>query len=420
MNRWISLLEGFRIAWVALNTNRFRSGLTILGVAIGVSVVVIMAALVTGIRSSVVDSFESAGASNFFVTRFDLSDARLVNDGANRPPWWNTPKITIPEVQRLQRLPAIREAEISADIAGLNLDFEGRRVTNVNATAASAGWPEYSSGHFVAGRNFIPIEVDQGSTVIVISQPLAEELFGQRDPIGKRIQATTIAGAMDHFTVIGVYDLGDNIFSAAVKHFAIVPYTAAFRRLKASDDFIQVIVVPNPAFTREEAQDQVIASLRAIRGLGPREANNFSILQSDQLVELFDNFTAVFFIVMLALSSVGLLVGGVGVVGIMMISVTERTREIGVRKALGATRQEILWQFLVEAAVLTMIGGALGMMMGAAFAFSVASLTPIPASIPLWSIAAALGVALLTGILFGLVPAYRGSRMEPVDALRHE
>jgi putative ABC transport system permease protein len=160
--------------------------------------------------------------------------------------------------------------------------------------------------------------------------------------------------------------------------------------------------------------------MRTLRGLGPKEENNFAILRSAQLVDMFNQLTGVFFIVMLALSSVGLMVGGVGVIGIMLISVTERTREIGVRKAVGATRREILWQFLVEAGVLTFLGGASGLLLGGLAAEAVEAATPIPASIPLWSVVAALGMALLTGMLFGLLPAVRASRLDPVDALRYE
>jgi putative ABC transport system permease protein len=418
MNKLHALAEGLRIAWVALNANRIRSSLTILGVAIGVGVVVLMAALVTGIRSNVIEGFEAAGPENLFITRFDLSEVRLVNDGSQRPPWWNTRKITVAEVERVRRLPGVRAAEISFAFQS-QMNFEGQRVTNVQSSAASLGWPTHTTGEIVAGRSFVPVEIEQGRPVVVLSVPLAEELFGQRDPIGKRVQVMQ-RGETDHFQVIGVFDPGDNIFAAAARHFAIFPHTAATRRLKASDEFLEVVVVPAAGYTREETQDQVIGTMRAMRGLGPSDDNTFAIIRSDQLVEIFDRFTAVFFVIMLALSSVGLLVGGVGVVGIMMISVTERTREIGVRKALGATKQEILWQFLVEAAVLTLIGGAIGLLGGAALATTVASLTPIPASIPLWSVAAALGMAILTGILFGLIPAYRGSRMEPVDALRYE
>jgi len=170
----------------------------------------------------------------------------------------------------------------------------------------------------------------------------------------------------------------------------------------------------------ETARDQVISYLRGARGLRPWEENNFAVVRSSQLADFFDRLTGVFFLVMLALSSVALLVGGVGVVGIMLISVTERTREIGIRKAMGATRREILWQFLVEAGFLTLVGGAVGMVMGALIAFTVSRISPIPASIPLWAIAASLGSAVLTGMIFGLVPAMRAARLQPVAALRYE
>jgi len=157
-----------------------------------------------------------------------------------------------------------------------------------------------------------------------------------------------------------------------------------------------------------------------MRGLGPRDENNFALLSSAQIVDLFNQLTAVFFLVMLALSSAGLLVGGVGVIGIMLISVTERTREIGIRKAVGATRREILWQFLVEASVLTALGAVLGMLAGWGLAEAVAAWTPLPARIPVWAVGAAIAMAVLTGMLFGLFPAHRAARMDPVVALRYE
>ena len=187
-----------------------------------------------------------------------------------------------------------------------------------------------------------------------------------------------------------------------------------------SDEWAQMIVVPEPDVPLEVAEDQVIGLLRSLRGLAPGEENSFSLLRSTQLLEFFDRFTAVFFVVMLALSSVALLVGGVGVIGIMLISVTERTREIGVRKALGATRLGILWQFLVEAAVLTSFGGAIGLALGGGAAWMTAAATPIPAAVPVWAVAVALTMAVVTGMLFGLVPAARAARMDPVDALRYE
>ncbi len=417
---WATLDEGVRIAIAAIRANKVRASLTILGVAIGVAVVVTMAALITGIRSSVFEAFEAAGQDNFIVSRFDMTQVRIVHDGSGRPPWWNKPKISPLEAERIGRLPGVGEAVVDFDLE-LNMSFEGARVSDVQTGANSAGWPQYTIGDFVAGRNFLPAEVEQSRAVVVISAALAQELFGALDPIGKRIRVWGgRSGVMELFTVVGVFDIGENIFSDAVEHFAIMPWSAARKRLKANDMFFQVLVIPESGFTQGEVQDQVISLMRTLRGLGPTEENDFAVIRSDQLVDLFNRLTGVFFIVMLALSSVGLMVGGVGVIGIMLISVTERTREIGVRKAVGATRREILWQFLVEAGVLTLMGGASGMLLGGLAAEAVAAVTPIPASIPLWSVATALAMAVLTGMLFGLLPAIRASRLEPVDALRYE
>jgi putative ABC transport system permease protein len=412
--------EGVRIALTAIRANKIRTSLTILGVGIGVAVVVTMASLITGIRSSVLEAFESAGQENLIVTRFDMTDVRIVTDGSGRPPWWNKPKITPLEAERIGRLPAVREAIVDFDMS-LSISYAGRRVRGVQASGNSAGWTGYTIGDFSAGRNFIPAEVDQARGVIVVSTGLAEELFGSLDPVGKRVRVSSgRRGVNELFTVIGVFDVGDNVFSDVVDHFAVVPFSSALKRLKADDMFFQVLVVPEEGVSSATVQDQIISLLRTLRGLGPQEENDFAILRSAQLVDMFNQLTGVFFIVMLALSSVGLMVGGVGVVGIMLISVTERTREIGVRKAVGATRREILWQFLVEAGVLTFLGGASGLLLGGLAAEAVEAATPIPASIPFWSVVAALGMALLTGMLFGLLPAVRASRLDPVDALRYE
>ncbi|MEQ9570074.1 MAG: ABC transporter permease, partial [Longimicrobiales bacterium] len=282
-------------------------------------------------------------------------------------------------------------------------------------------WPRYAQGDFLAGRDFTPAEVRESRAVVVVSAALALELFGQLDPIGRTVRLSSpFRDVRDDFRVIGVFEPVENLFSAAVEHWIVLPYTAGLKRLKADDSQAQILVVPDSTYTQSQVQDEVIATLRSARGLGPREENDFALLASAQLIDTFNRLTGVFFLVMLALSSAGLLVGGVGVIGIMLISVTERTREIGVRKALGATRREILWQFLVEAGVLTMLGGAAGLILGGLAAYGTAHFTPIPARIPLWSIGAALASAAFTGMLFGLLPAYRAARLQPVEALRAE
>jgi putative ABC transport system permease protein len=415
-----ALGEGLLIAYEAIRANKIRASLTILGVAVGVSVVVAMAALITGFKTSMSAAFESAGPNNFMVTRFDFTAVRVNDDGNNRPPWWNKPQLEPREAERIAALPGIAEALYNFGFSA-DFDFEGQRVRNVNSQGYSAGWVRYSQGDFIAGRDFTPAEVRQNRALVVISDEMAIELFGQRDPIGRRVRVGNVfRGTQEPFTVVGVFQPEPNIFTSVVKHFAIFPYTAAIRRLRQSDWQSQILVVPEDSVSMADAQDEVIAAMRGIRGLGPRDENNFALIASAQILELFNRLTGVIFLVMIALSSAGLLVGGVGVIGIMLISVTERTREIGIRKAVGATRREILWQFLVEASVLTALGAAAGMLLGWGLASTVAALTPLPARIPLWAVGAALAMAALTGMLFGLLPAYRASRLDPVAALRFE
>ncbi len=414
------LFEGIRIAWDALMSNKIRAGLTIGGVAIGVAVVVAMAAVITGIRSSIEGQFEAAGPRNFSVMPFDFSAVRLShNDG---PPWWKNPEISDREVRQVAALPAIYSATAAID-EEVTVTRDGERMRGVAVAGRSSNWESFVEGTFVAGRNFTAREADSGAPVVVISDRMAEELFGPLDPIGQTLRASSgWRGVNARFTVIGVFEQTDNIFGALQPFYMMMPYHAAIRRLKVQNpfNFASIVVVPRDEFEVEVAKDQVIGAMRSMRGLRPADENNFGILQFDQLLEMFNRFTGAFFAVMLGLSSVALMVGGVGVIGIMLISVTERTREIGVRKAVGATRSEILWQFLVEAAVLTSFGGAVGLGLGALVSWGVASFSPIPALIPMWSIVAALAAAAFTGMVFGLIPAVRAAKLEPVAALRFE
>jgi putative ABC transport system permease protein len=317
-------------------------------------------------------------------------------------------------------LPTIDEALFNFGFS-IDMDFEGHKVTGVQSNGYSSGWPRYQPGDFIVGRDFTLAEVRQNRAVVILSEGLATELFGERDPMGRRVRMlNTFRGTQEPFTVIGVFRPEENIFSAAVQNWAVFPWTAANRRLRQSRWQAQILIVPKDSVTIERAQDDVIAAMRGMRGLMPRDENNFALLSSAQILDLFNQLTSVFFLVILLLASAGLLVGGVGVIGIMLISVTERTREIGVRKAVGATRREILWQFLVEASALTAFGAAAGMLIGWGMASGVAFWTPLPARIPVWAVGAALAMAALTGMLFGLLPAYRASRLDPVVALRFE
>jgi putative ABC transport system permease protein len=418
--RPIHLAEGIRVAFDALVANRVRSLLTILGVSVGVAVVMLLAAFITGLRSTIQETFEESGASNFVVTRFDFTAARRDDDPSGRPPWWDKPKIVPMEGDRVAALGSVKEALYIVPF-NLTVGFEGKRIPNLQSRGSSAGWPAYTQGDFVEGRDFTPAEVRESRPVVVISAALATDVFGVRDPMGQRLALTNEQiGLRGDFTVIGVFEPKANIFTSVVKDWVVVPYSSALKRLKAPDDQAQIVVVPQDSVPLEQVKDEVISTLRASRGLRPRQDNDFALIESASILSLFNRFTAIIFLGMFALTSAALMVGGVGVIGIMLISVTERTREIGIRKALGATRREILWQFLVEAALLTVLGAAVGMAAGGGLAALISALTPLPARVPLWAVLAALLMAACTGVLFGLLPAYRAARLEPVVALRFE
>jgi putative ABC transport system permease protein len=407
-----SLREGAMLALDQIRANKFRSALTILGIVVGVATVMAMSAMIQGIRSSVMDDMAASGPENFVVSRWDPNQVRLT--GMSGPPWGSNPRLTVAEARRIAQLPAVRTTVVGLDHSA---EFaHGRsRLGSVSIRGQENGWTSYSSATMVAGHDMLLNDVRAANPVVLLSEPLAEAMFGALDPVGRTLRVNGRP-----FQVIGVFRMTESVFSSLNRNLAIMPYTSAIRHLGASDQSLMVFTVTAAGFTQAEAMDQVTTLLRTMRGLRPMDENNFAVVRQEEFLNMFNRLTSVFFMVMLALSSVGLMVGGVGVVAIMMIAVTERTREIGIRKAIGATRQEILWQFLFEAVTVTVIGAVLGMIIGAGGAYLVAALTPIPASVPLSAVVAALLMAAVAGIAFGMWPAWRAARMDPVEALRYE
>ncbi len=408
------LVEGAGIALDSLRSNKVRAALTVLGVAIGVMVVIAMGSAITGINRSITSILESAGPKTFVVVRY-WSGGLEISDGSDElSPWRRMPEITVDEAELLRQLPAVRDVNVGEYTEG---PVSGRGVDLSEVKIAGFGWtwPQVNGGDILAGRNFTAIEYAAGARVAVINDKLAESLFPGLDPIGKQIKIFGVP-----FAVVGMHAEAASLFSDADEPRLAIPHTTFRKVAEYWPGWMEVAVIPTEAATVAEAQDQVTAALRSRRGLRPAEDNNFSLVTSDRVLDAFNKITAGFFIAMISLSSVGLMVGGVGVVAIMMISVTERTREIGVRKALGATRGEIMFQFLVEAATLTLVGCLIGMALGAGVAWAVRSFTPVPASVPLVSVVAAVVASILTGVLFGLYPANKASRLDPVEALRYE
>jgi putative ABC transport system permease protein len=408
------MLEGVTIALDSIRANKVRAALTILGVAIGVTVVIAMASTIAGINKSITSILESAGPKTFFVHRY-FSGGLDVSDGSDEmSPWRRMPWLTVEEAELIRDLPGVRNVNIGEYTSG-PVSFEGVDLKSVDMAGMSPTWNLVNGGDILAGRNFTPMEYAAGARVAVINDKVAESLFPGRDAVGKRIK---IFG--QPFQVVGLHAEAASLFSNADEPRLAIPHTAFTKVTDYRKGWMEIAVLPTETATVQEAQDQVTAALRTSRGLRPGQDDNFAIVGQDRILDSFNKITAAFFVVMIALSSVGLMVGGIGVVAIMMISVTERTREIGVRKALGATRREIMFQFLVEAATLTLVGCLAGMAAGALIAWGVRSFTPIPATVPLLSVVAAVVASILTGVLFGIYPASKASRLDPVEALRYE
>jgi len=406
--------EGMGIALDSLRANKVRAALTILGVAIGVMVVIAMASAITGVNRSITAMLESAGPRTFFVYRFFQGGINISDGSDELSPWRRNPWLTVADAKMIRDLPTVRDVSES-EVSSGPVAYEGKTLKSVQVAGFGAAWVLVTGGNIVAGRSFTPVEYAASAHVAVINDKLAESLFPGIDPIGKTIR---IFG--EPFTVIGLHVEAASLFGGGDEVRLAMPHTTFEKVADYWKGWMEIAVLPADGVTSLQAQEDVIAALRAKRGLKPLAENTFAVVSQDKLLDTFNQVTFGFFAVMVALSGVGLMVGGVGVIAIMMISVTERTREIGVRKALGATKREIMFQFLVEAATLTLVGGAVGMALGALISLAIRKFSPIPASVPLWSVATALLASVVTGVLFGLYPAFRAARLDPVEALRFE
>ena len=411
---WIrNLDEGVGIALDSLRSNKLRSTLTILGVVIGVCTVMAMASIVEGIRTQIFNAMETAGPTAFYVMRFfsqtPLNPDRLPYEVRIRP------VIDEPDAVAIRQIPEIQYAAMWVQVFE-KMEYQGERTQLLTIYGADDQFMEVLGGTLLRGRLFSRSEL-HGAPVTVIENESAERLFGQADPLGRYVR---IGGKA--FLIIGIYQRPENIFEPPSQQTgAIIPFAAAQQSFRYDEtNALFISVKPWTRVTPERAQDLTTVALRKARKLRPGQPNTFDLITQDQILDTISSLTSMFFLVMVALSSVALLVGGIGVMAIMMVSVTDRTKEIGLRKALGATRTEILWQFLVEAATLTLIGGLLGIGVGLGLGELLKHFLKLQSAVPLWSAVLACGVSIAIGLTFGMYPANRAARMDPVEALRHE
>jgi putative ABC transport system permease protein len=419
--------ETAAMAFDTIRGNKMRSALTVLGVVIGVTSIVGMTSLIRGFDTSLRTSINSLGPDTVYVQRFGgLSFA----SGASFMQLMRRPLVTSDDMHAIERN-ATTVGMVDIWLGGgpnaptARMFYKGQRTRPVPIMGTTERYVDINFAKMEAGRSFTAQEAARGRAVAVIGYGPFEALFRSRgiDPIGKAIRV----GA-NEYTVLGVIGKRPSPggFGGA-DDFAIIPYTA-FRKQFGSEKvrrpfggiFAMVPVLPKEGVTRDEMMREVEAIMRIRHGLTLDQPNDFDLVTSDAILAVWDQISAAILLALVVISSIALMVGGIGVMAIMTISVTERTREIGVRQAIGARRREILVQFLIEAAVLTSVGGILGVLMGSAIGLVVNLISGFPVSLPWWSFALGLGFSAGIGIFFGMLPAWRASRMDPIEALRYE
>jgi putative ABC transport system permease protein len=419
------------MAFDTVLTNKMRSGLTVLGVVIGITSIVAMTALIRGFDQSLQDSIRAIGPNTIFVQRFGITSFA---SGHEFSELMKRPTLSVSDARALeQQASSLQYVDLEVGAGAgpptqRRIFYRDLKTRPLVVFGTTEFFAEGTRIPIIAGRFISGTEVQFRSNVVVLGNSAYQLLFAERgvDPIGK-----TVRVGSDKFTVVGVFDKrpSPGAFNLNQDDFAVVPYTT-FQRVfgirvvqgfrGAMQTPVQISVLPRPGVSQQTAIEEVERIMRVRHGLRLDEPDDFDIVTQDAVLKLWNQVSQATFLALVVISSIALMVGGIGVMAIMSISVTERTREIGVRRALGARRREVLFQFLTEAAALTSAGGVLGIILGSAIGLSVHLFTGFPVSLPLWSFALGLGFSAAVGIFFGMYPAVRASRLDPIEALRYE
>jgi putative ABC transport system permease protein len=405
-------VEGIRIALWVLWNNKLRSALTLLGNVVSVMSLVAVVSVIDGVNRYVKEKIADKGTGVFEIKK--LNELELLTDPDKFVEALKNPDLTVRDIEFLQENLSLARA-VGANVDSFATVKAGKRqIEGVSVEGKSPRYNEIQPLDLTAGRHFTPSEVLARRAVAVIGKDVREQLFPNADPIGKDLKIRGV-----RFTVVGLAEERGSVLGQSLDLFAYIP-VSTFQKLFGTRNWMSILVAARDLDGFEAAKDEAIAAMRVRHRLRPGQENDFAVTTSDTLLDLWTNISAGLFMMLTLIVAISSVVAGIVIMNIMLMAVTERTREIGIRKAIGARRSHILWQFLIESVTLSIMGGVLGVIGGFLLASAVAAYTPMPAEVRPWSIVLGLGVTFGVGLFFGIYPANRAAKLDPIEALRHE
>jgi len=404
------ILEGVLIALRAIWSSKLRSFMSVLGNIVAVTSIIAVVSLIQGLNATVTDAIVSeVGADSFVVDRYGVTRSEEDFEKVR-----SNPRITLRDAAAIRKYsPLVRSVMAESSRAG-QVAFREKLLESVSVRGVSAEYVNFSSYNAERGRLLSPSEVERHRNVVLLGWGTADRLFGQGNPLDKVIKIEGI-----HFRVIGVNEKKGAIFGQSQDEFAVIPL-GAFQKLFGARAGMQLNVKPVSPDVVEEAMQDATVALRIERRLKPRQKDNFGMFTSDSILAIYHQATNGIFAVLVGVVALSLLVGGIVIMNIMLMVVTERTFEIGLRKALGAKRRDIMMQVLAESVTLSVAGGIVGTTLGFLLAWLISSVSPLPAAVQPWSVALGIGITAIVGVVFGVYPAMRAARLDPIEALRRD
>ncbi len=390
-----------------LGSHKMRSGLTMLGIIIGSLSLVAVMSLIAGLNQSVATQFQSIGTDIISVSLYPWVQMGDSDEYRNRP------RLTIEDAEAVAALPSVGLTAPNIH-TGRRVSYRGESLPRVHVQGSTPEYETIDNYPIGYGRFITELDVDRRRQVAVIGVDVADELYGLRDPIGRDIQ---IDGK--RFKVVGVLEEKGDIFGESQDQHVIVPISA-FEKAFGSRRSVVIDCQPAEGASMQRTIEDIRMLLRVRREVPRDDPDNFAINTQDDLMASYNALTGVLYLAMTGIVALALLVGGIGVMNVMLVSVAERTREIGIRKAIGARRRDVTLQFLIEAVILTCLGGAVGIGIGAGLALLVRAISPLPAAVTPAAVGIAIAFSLVTGIVFGVYPAFRAGRLNPIQALSYQ